>query len=159
MVDGQHVLPSRPARITSGCGDGDTGPNTGGMGAYSPRAGGHAGGARPRHARGNPAHRRGHGAEGMPYTGLLYAGLMIDAGRDPRCIEFNCRFGDPETQPIMMRLKSDSPTCVEAACGTARSTKGEWDPRAALGVVLAAGGYPGESQRRRPFNGLPDAAR
>ena len=139
-------------------GDGDTGPNTGGMGAYSPAPVVTA-----------AVHQRimdevihptvaGMAAEGMPYTGFLYAGLMIAPDGSPRVIEFNCRFGDPETQPIMMRLNSDLCTLCEAALdGTLDSVNAAWDSRAALGVVMAAGGYPGSYGKGFPISGLEDA--
>jgi phosphoribosylamine--glycine ligase len=93
--------------------------------------------------------------DGMPYTGFLYAGLMIDADGNPRVIEFNCRFGDPETQPIMMRLKSDlGDLCSAAIRGVLNDSNVEWDPRPALGVVLAAGGYPGNYDKGHAIHGL-----
>jgi phosphoribosylamine--glycine ligase len=98
---------------------------------------------------------RGLAAEGMPYTGFLYAGLMIDADGTPAVLEFNCRFGDPETQPILMRMKSDLPgLCLAALEGTLADMSTEWDPRAALGVVLAAGGYPGNYNKGDVISGL-----
>jgi phosphoribosylamine--glycine ligase len=145
MVDGQHVIPMATSQDHKRVGDADTGPNTGGMGAYSP-----APVVTPEvHARVmreviEPT-VRGMAAEGNPYTGFLYAGLMITPDGAPKVIEFNCRFGDPETQPIMMRLNSDLTALCDAALdGRLDQVTAEWDPRAALGVVLAAGGYPGD---------------
>jgi len=139
-------------------GEGDTGPNTGGMGAYSP-----APVVTPAiHERImneviNPT-LAGMAADGMPYTGFLYAGLMIDEAGNPRVIEFNCRFGDPETQPIMMRLKSDlDALCSAALAGRLSETTAEWDDRAALGVVLAASGYPGSYPKGAVIEGLDQA--
>jgi phosphoribosylamine--glycine ligase len=139
-------------------GDGDTGPNTGGMGAYSP-----APVVTPAiHERImreviNPT-LAGMAADGMPYTGFLYAGLMIDDAGNPRVIEFNCRFGDPETQPIMMRLQSDLDTlCRAALTGSLATTTADWDNRAALGVVLAAEGYPGSYSKGSVIEGLNEA--
>jgi phosphoribosylamine--glycine ligase len=124
-------------------GDGDTGPNTGGMGAYSP-----APVVTPEvHARimrevVEPT-VRGMAADGIPFTGFLYAGLMIDAHGAPKVIEFNVRFGDPETQPVMLRLQSDLVDLVEAAiAGRLHGVEARWDPRASLGVVMAAANYP-----------------
>jgi phosphoribosylamine--glycine ligase len=158
MVDGKHILPMATSQDHKRAGDGDTGPNTGGMGAYSP-----APVVTP------AVHERvmreiieptvrGMAAEGNPYTGFLYAGLMIDKSGAPKVIEYNCRFGDPETQPIMMRLKSD----LVALCNTALDGKldqasAEWDERAALGVVLAAAGYPGDYPKGDVIHGLDGA--
>jgi len=148
LVDGRNVLPLASSQDHKRLADGDTGPNTGGMGAYSP-----APVVTPAlHAR---IMREvimptveGMAADGIPYTGFLYAGVMIDATGTPRVLEFNCRLGDPETQPIMARLKSDLVDLAEhAARGTLDRVEAEWDRRAALGVVLAAAGYP-ESPRR-----------
>ena len=141
MVDGEHVLPMATSQDHKRVGDGDTGPNTGGMGAYSPAP-----------VVTDEVHQRvmeqviwptvrGMAAEGNVYTGFLYAGLMIDAAGNPKVIEFNCRFGDPETQPIMLRLQSSLVALVEAAnAGTLDQVDAKWDPRCSLGVVLAAGG-------------------
>jgi phosphoribosylamine--glycine ligase len=97
-------------------------------------------------------------AEGHAYTGFLYAGLMIDAGGAPKVIEFNCRFGDPETQPILLRLQSSLPELVEQAlAGRLDTAIAEWDPRPALGIVLAAGGYPGDVRKGDPITGLDNA--
>jgi len=156
MVDGQHVLPMATSQDHKARDNGDRGPNTGGMGAYSP-----APVITPAvHARVmreviDPT-VRGMAADGIPYTGFLYAGLMIGLDGAPRVLEFNCRFGDPETQPIMMRLRSDLVSLVEAALdGRLDQTKAQWDPRPALGVVLAAGGYPGDYRKGDVIRGLP----
>jgi phosphoribosylamine---glycine ligase len=156
MADGTHVLALATSQDHKRAGDGDTGPNTGGMGAYSP-----APVVTPEiHARVmreviEPT-IRGMQAEGHPYTGFLYAGLMIDARGDIRVLEFNCRFGDPETQPVMLRLKSDFITLIEAALdGRLDRVSAEWDARAALGVVMAAGGYPGSYNKGDVIEGLP----
>jgi phosphoribosylamine--glycine ligase len=157
MADGKHALPFASTQDHKRIFDGDQGPNTGGMGAYSP-----APVVTPEvHAR---AMRevimptlRGMAAEGMPFTGFLYAGLMIDAAGRPRVVEFNARMGDPETQPIMMRLKSDFLTLVEHALdGTLDKIEPEWDRRAALGVVMAAGGYPDSPRKGDEISGLPN---
>src|SRR5690606_38066768 len=136
MVDGEHVLPMATSQDHKRVGDGDTGPNTGGMGAYSPAP-----------VVTEEIHDRimeqviyptvrGMAAENHPYTGFLYAGLMISADGIPKVIEFNCRFGDPETQPIMMRLQSDLVALCNAALdGKLDSTTAQWDPRPSLGVV------------------------
>jgi phosphoribosylamine---glycine ligase len=158
MADGTHVLPLATSQDHKRVGDGDTGPNTGGMGAYSP-----APVVTPEiHARVmreviEPT-IRGMRAEGHPYTGFLYAGLMIDARGNIKVLEFNCRFGDPETQPVMLRLKSDFVTLIEAALdGRLDQVSAEWDARAALGVVMAAGGYPGSYKKGDVIEGLPVA--
>ena len=144
MVDGEHILPLATSQDHKRVGVGDTGPNTGGMGAYSP-----APVVTPdMHARVmreviEPT-VRGMQAEGHPYTGFLYAGLMIGRDGIPKVLEYNCRFGDPETQPVMLRLRSDLIELIEAALdGRLDKTEATWDSRAALGVVMAAGGYPG----------------
>ena len=156
MCDGVHALPFASSQDHKRIFDGDLGPNTGGMGAYSP-----APVVTPQvHER---AMRevimptlRGMAAEGAPFTGFLYAGLMIDAVGNPRVVEFNARMGDPETQPIMMRLKSDFLTLVEhAIAGTLDQIDAEWDCRAALGVVMAAGGYPDSPRKGDEVTGLP----
>lgn len=143
MVDGANVLPMATSQDHKRVGDKDTGPNTGGMGAYSP-----APVVTPE------IHNRileeviyptvrGMDAEGAPYTGFLYAGLMIDTDGTPKVIEYNCRFGDPETQPIMMRMQSDLvDLCLAAIDEKLDEAESHWDPRASIGVVLAAGGYP-----------------
>ena len=156
MVDGKHVLPLASSQDHKRIFDGDRGPNTGGMGAYSP-----APVVTP-----EVHHRvmseiidptvRGMAAEGVPYTGFLYAGLMIGEDDAPRVVEFNCRLGDPETQPILMRLKSDLLTIVDHAIdGTLDQVEAEWDRRAALGVVIAAAGYPGEPRKGDVITELP----
>ena len=156
MCDGVHALPFASSQDHKRIFDGDRGPNTGGMGAYSPAPVVTA----EVHAR---AMRevimptlRGMAAEGAPFTGFLYAGLMIDAAGNPRVVEFNARMGDPETQPIMMRLKSDFLTLVESAiAGTLDQSEAEWDHRAALGVVMAAAGYPDAPVKGDEITGLP----
>jgi phosphoribosylamine--glycine ligase len=155
MVDGVHALPMATSQDHKRVGDGDTGPNTGGMGAYSP-----APVVTPEvHAR---VRRevveptvRGMAADGMPFTGFLYAGLMIDASGAPKVIEFNVRFGDPETQPVMLRLRSDLVDLLDAAIdGHLDATTADWDPRPALGVVMAAANYPGEPRTGDVIHGL-----
>jgi len=143
MVDGVTALPMATSQDHKRVGDGDTGPNTGGMGAYSP-----APVVTPEvHARVmrevvEPT-VRGMAADGIPFTGFLYAGLMIDASGAPKVIEFNVRFGDPETQPVMLRLQSDLVELVEAAIdGRLDAVQAQWDPRPSLGVVMAARPYP-----------------
>ena len=156
MSDGQHVLALASSQDHKRLRDSDEGPNTGGMGAYSP-----APIVTPTiHAR---VLReiilptvQGMAADGIEYTGFLYAGLMIDARGNPRTLEFNCRMGDPETQPIMLRLKSDLVDLLEHAVdGTLDETEAEWDRRTALGVVLAAAGYPEEPRKGDPLIALP----
>ena len=156
MVDGEHVLPMATSQDHKRVGDGDTGLNTGGMGAYSPAPVVTA-----------EIHQRvmdeviwptvrGMAAEGNVYTGFLYAGLMISEAGQPKVIEFNCRFGDPETQPIMLRLQSDLVEMCLAACeGKLDQQESQWDERPALGVVLAAGGYPGDYRTGDVIHGLP----
>lgn len=158
MVDGEHVLPMATSQDHKRVGDGDTGPNTGGMGAYSPAP-----------VVTDEIHQRimdqvimptveGMKAEGHPYTGFLYAGLMITDEGQPKVIEYNCRFGDPETQPIMMRLQSDlSALCEAALAGTLDQVSAQWDPRPALGVVMAAGGYPERYAKGAVITGLDEA--
>jgi len=159
MADGVHVLPFATSQDHKRIGDGDTGPNTGGMGAYSP-----APVVTPEmHARImreviEPT-IRGLAADGMPYTGFLYAGIMIAPDGTPNVLEFNCRFGDPETQPIMTRLRSDLTVLCEAALDGRLDEVGmDWDPRAALGVVLAAAGYPDTVRKGDEIQGLEAAA-
>ena len=159
MADGKHVLPLATSQDHKRLRDGDEGPNTGGMGAYSPAPVVTA-----------ALHERimrevihptlaGLAAEGMPYTGFLYAGLMIAKDGTPNVLEFNCRFGDPETQPVLSRLKSDLVTLCEAAlAGRLDTVEAEWDPRAALGVVLAAANYPDEPRTGDEIRGLDEAA-
>ncbi|WP_421229809.1 phosphoribosylamine--glycine ligase [Aeromonas jandaei] len=156
MVDGEHVLPMATSQDHKRVGDGDTGLNTGGMGAYSPAP-----------VVTDEVHRkvmeqvimptvRGMAAEGNVYTGFLYAGLMIDGQGNPKVIEFNCRFGDPETQPIMLRMRSDLvELCLAACAGKLDQVEANYDPRVAIGVVLAAGGYPGDYQQGKAISGLP----
>ncbi len=144
MVDGKNILPFATSQDHKRVGNGDTGPNTGGMGAYSP-----APVVTPEihdriMAQVIEPTVRGMAAEGNDYVGFLYAGLMITADGQPKVIEYNCRFGDPETQPIMMRLESDLVSLIQdALAGTLDSTDIQFNPKAAVGVVLAAGGYPG----------------
>ena len=143
MVDGVNALPMATSQDHKRVGDGDTGPNTGGMGAYSPApvvtAEVHA---RVMREVVEPT-VRGMIADGVPFTGFLYAGLMIDASGAPKVIEFNVRFGDPETQPVMLRLQSDLVELVEAAIeGRLDTVQAQWDPRPSLGVVLASRPYP-----------------
>jgi phosphoribosylamine--glycine ligase len=155
MADGKHVLPLASSQDHKRLQDGDQGPNTGGMGAYSP-----APVVTPEmHARIMrevivPA-VNGMAADGIPYTGFLYAGVMIDDAGQPRVLEFNCRLGDPETQPIMMRLKSDLMELVlHALAGTLDTVEAGWDRRAALGIVLAAAGYPDTPRKGDVIEGL-----
>ena len=155
MADGAHVLALASSQDHKRLQDGDRGPNTGGMGAYSP-----APVVTPQvHARImrdiiHPA-VNGMAADGIPYTGFLYAGVMIDAEGSPRTLEFNCRLGDPETQPIMLRLKSDLLELLQHAVdGTLDQIDAEWDRRAALGVVLAAAGYPDRPREGDVITGL-----
>jgi len=159
VVDGMHILPLATSQDHKRRDDGDGGPNTGGMGAYSP-----APVVTPEiHARimrevMEPT-VRGLVSDGTPYTGFLYAGIMIAADGTPNVLEFNCRFGDPETQPIMMRLQSDLIDLCEAAlAGRLDAVNAQWDARAALGVVLAAGGYPDEFRKGDVIAGLDAAA-
>jgi phosphoribosylamine--glycine ligase len=156
MVDGENVLPMATSQDHKRVGDADTGPNTGGMGAYSPAP-----------VVTDEIHQRvmdeviwptvrGMAAEGNVYTGFLYAGLMIDKSGQPKVIEFNCRFGDPETQPIMLRMQSDLvDLCLAAVDGKLNTKESLWDPRPSLGVVLAAGGYPGDYSTGDQIHGLP----
>ncbi|MGN6112426.1 MAG: phosphoribosylamine--glycine ligase [Luteimonas sp.] len=155
MVDGAHALPMATSQDHKRVGDGDTGPNTGGMGAYSP-----APVVTPEvHARVmrevvEPT-VRGMAADGIPFTGFLYAGLMIDRAGAPKVIEFNVRFGDPETQPVMLRLQSDLLDLVEAAIGgRLDDVEARWDPRPSLGVVMAAEGYPGKPRTGDVINSM-----
>ncbi|MGF1867857.1 phosphoribosylamine--glycine ligase [Enterovibrio norvegicus] len=155
MVDGENVLPMATSQDHKRVGNGDTGPNTGGMGAYSP-----APVVTPEiHDRVMnevifPT-IRGMAAEGNPYSGFLYAGLMVMADGTPKVIEYNCRFGDPETQPIMLRLQSDLVAlCQAAVAGKLDTVESKWDPRASIGVVLAAGGYPASYNKGDVISGL-----
>jgi phosphoribosylamine--glycine ligase len=157
MADGTHALAFATSQDHKARDDGDKGPNTGGMGAYSPAP------------VVTPAiHDRvmreviapalaGMAEDGMPYTGFLYAGLMIGKDGTPKVLEFNCRLGDPETQPIMLRLNSDIvELCLAATAGTLDQTHAEWDPRPALGVVMTAEGYPGPYRKGDTIAGLPE---
>ncbi|MBV9724318.1 MAG: phosphoribosylamine--glycine ligase [Gammaproteobacteria bacterium] len=159
IADGQHVLPLATSQDHKRLRDGDQGPNTGGMGAYSPAQ------------LVTPAlHQRimreviepaiaGLAGDGTPYTGFLYAGLMVAPDGTPNVLEFNCRLGDPETQPLLMRLQSDLTALCEAAlAGRLHAVSAQWDARAALGVVLAAAGYPEAAQRGDIIEGLERAA-
>lgn len=160
MADGAHALPLATSQDHKRLGDGDRGPNTGGMGAYSP-APVVTGRFEARVMREviEPT-IRGLAADGMPYLGFLYAGLMIGADGVPRVLEFNCRLGDPEAQPILMRLKSDLIVLCEAALdGRLDKANAEWDSRAALAVVMAASGYPDNPRRGDGIEGLERAAR
>ncbi|MCW4627946.1 MULTISPECIES: phosphoribosylamine--glycine ligase [Marinomonas] len=155
MVDGETVLPMATSQDHKARDNGDKGPNTGGMGAYSP-----APVVTPE------IHDRimnevimptvkGMNAEGNRYRGFLYAGVMIAPDGTPKTLEYNCRFGDPETQPIMMRLRSDlAQMCLAAINGTLDTIEADWDPRASLGVVLAAGGYPADYPKGDVISGL-----
>ena len=156
MVDGKNVLPMATSQDHKRVGNADTGPNTGGMGAYSPAP-----------VVTQAIHDRvmkeviyptveGMAAEGTPYTGFLYAGLMVMADGTPKVIEYNCRFGDPETQPIMLRMQSDLvELCLAAIDGNLDRVESKWDPRAAIGIVLAAGGYPADYHKGDIISGLP----
>jgi phosphoribosylamine--glycine ligase len=155
MADGAHALPLATSQDHKAVGDGDTGPNTGGMGAYSPAP-----------VIDQAMHDRvmnevirpvidGMAAEGHPFTGFLYAGLMISESGEPRVLEFNVRFGDPETQPVMMRLQSDLVALCQAALnGRLDREYAQWDPRPCLGVVMAAEGYPGSYEKGHVITGL-----
>lgn len=158
MVDGEHVLPMATSQDHKRAFDGDTGPNTGGMGAYSPAP-----------VVTDAVYQRildevilptvrGMADEGHPYSGFLYAGLMIDSIGAPKVIEYNCRFGDPETQPIVLRLQSDLvDLCLAGAEGRLGEKTCDWDHRAAVGVVMAAGGYPGRYRKGDVIIGLDEA--
>jgi phosphoribosylamine--glycine ligase len=158
LVDGANVLPMATSQDHKRAGNGDTGPNTGGMGAYSPAP-----------VVDSKIYKRimdeviyptvnGMATEGNHYTGFLYAGLMIMSDGTPKVIEFNCRFGDPETQPILLRLQSDLVShCLAALTGDLDGQVAQWDARPAVGVVLAAGGYPGTYQGGDVISGLPSA--
>jgi phosphoribosylamine---glycine ligase len=161
MVDGNNVLPLATSQDHKRIYDNDAGPNTGGMGAYSPAPVVTAALSERILREVIEPTVRGLAQEGHPYTGFLYAGLMIAADGTPNVLEYNCRFGDPETQPILMRLKSDLVDLVEAALdGRLDQMQAVWDPRPALGVVMAAGGYPGPIRKGDTISGLPtsDAA-
>jgi len=158
ITDGESILPLATSQDHKARDEGDVGPNTGGMGAYSPA----------------PVVSKeieqqimdlvirptlaGMKADGHSYLGFLYAGLMIMSDGTPKVIEFNCRMGDPETQPILMRLESDLvEICAATLDGTLREQSADWDPRAALGVVMAAGGYPASYAKGKAISGLDDA--
>ncbi|MDE0000896.1 MAG: phosphoribosylamine--glycine ligase [Rhodospirillaceae bacterium] len=155
VVDDTRIVPLASSQDHKNRDEGDRGPNTGGMGAYSPAP-----------VLTPELHRRvmdeimiptvtGMSAEGMAYRGFLYAGLMIGPDGAPRVLEYNCRFGDPETQPVLARMRSDlTDLCLAAFDGSLDSIEVEWDPRAALGVVLASGGYPGSYATGAPISGL-----
>jgi phosphoribosylamine--glycine ligase len=156
MTDGTSILPLASSQDHKARDEGDVGPNTGGMGAYSP-----APVVTPEIERRimdqviNPT-LTGLRNDGINYLGFLYAGLMITADGTPKVIEFNCRMGDPETQPIMARMKSDlAPICLAAIAGELSNVKADWDSRAALGVVMAAGGYPASYAKGKTIRGLP----
>ena len=157
MVDGKNILPLATSQDHKRLLDKDEGPNTGGMGAYSP-----APIVTPQlHARVmreiiQPT-VQGMAKDGIPYTGFLYAGLMIDAQGNPKTLEFNCRMGDPETQPIMARLKTDLVSVMEHAVdGKLDQIELDWDRRTALGVVMAAGGYPDSPKKGDVITGIPE---
>lgn len=156
MIDGNNILPMATSQDHKRIGEGDTGLNTGGMGAYSPAP-----------VVTSAVHDKtiervirpvvdAMNASGTPYTGFLYAGLMIDDKGDPYVIEFNCRFGDPETQPIMMRLQSSLVDLVQAGLDGNLPSEAKWDSRPALGIVLASKGYPENSSSDDVILGLPD---
>ncbi|MBF0623789.1 MAG: phosphoribosylamine--glycine ligase [Magnetococcales bacterium] len=159
LVDGERVLPLAGSQDHKAIGEGDTGPNTGGMGAYSP-----APVLTPElHDKAMAQVMiptvRALAAEGRPYRGVLYAGLMIDEDDDLRVLEFNARFGDPETQPILARMRSDLvPLLLASATGSLEGMAVDWDPRTALCVVMAGNGYPGAYERGAPIGGLEQAA-
>lgn len=159
MVDGKNVLPMATSQDHKRVGDGDQGPNTGGMGAYSPAP------VVTKTVYDRVMEQiiyptvKGMAAENNEYVGFLYAGLMIDDAGNPKVIEFNCRFGDPETQPIMMRMKSDLVELCDAACDGKLDTKTcEYDERPAVGVVLAAEGYPQSPRKGDVISGLESVA-
>ncbi len=158
MTDGEHIIPFASSQDHKARDDGDRGPNTGGMGAYSPAP-----------IVDRDLHERiiqevikptlaGMAADRRPYTGFLYAGLMIDESGAPKVLEYNCRFGDPETQPIMMRLRSDlSDACLALMDGKGGQIGLDWDERVALGVVIASGGYPADYEKGHVISGLDSA--
>ena len=157
MVDGENVLPMATSQDHKARDDGDKGPNTGGMGAYSPAP------VVTPEIEARIMNEviyptvKGMAEEGNPYTGFLYAGVMVAEDGTPKVLEYNCRFGDPETQPIMLRLKSDlAELCLAALDKKLDSTTAEWDERASLGVVLAAGGYPESYEKGDVIFGLPE---
>ncbi|WP_019673022.1 phosphoribosylamine--glycine ligase [Psychrobacter lutiphocae] len=155
MIDGDNILPMATSQDHKRVGEGDTGPNTGGMGAYSPAP-----------VVTDEVHQKvmsrviqpvvtAMKQAGHPYTGFLYAGLMIDEHNDPYVIEFNCRFGDPETQPILMRLQSSLVKLIQQGIEGNLPAQADWDSRAALGIVLASKGYPESSSKGDVITGLP----
>lgn len=158
MTDGEHIIPFASSQDHKARDDGDRGPNTGGMGAYSPAP-----------IVDRDLHERiiqevikptlaGMTADRRPYSGFLYAGLMIDESGAPKVLEYNCRFGDPETQPIMMRLRSDlSDACLALLDGKGGQIGLDWDERVALGVVIASGGYPADYEKGHVISGLDSA--
>ena len=159
MADGRHILPLASSQDHKRLRDGDHGPNTGGMGAYSPAPVVTAAMQLRIMQQVIEPTIRGLAAEGMPYTGFLYAGLMIAPDGTPNVLEYNCRLGDPETQPILMRLESDlTALCQAALAGRLDTVSAEWDAGAALGVVLAAAGYPDSVRRGDVIEGLDQAA-
>lgn len=158
MVDGKNILSMATSQDHKARDNGDTGPNTGGMGAYSPAPVVTTEIEKRILAEVIEPTVAGMAAEGNDYTGFLYAGLMIAADGTPKVLEYNCRFGDPETQPIMMRLESDLvELCLAALAGQLNNTTANWDKRPALGVVLAAGGYPNSYNKGDVINGLAGA--
>ena len=159
MADGVNVLPMATSQDHKRVGAGDTGPNTGGMGAYSPAP--VVDSAIYQRIMDEVIYPtvRGMAEEGNSYTGFLYAGLMIMADGTPKVIEYNCRFGDPETQPIMLRLQSDLVVhCLAALQGNLNQEQAHWDGRSSVGVVLAAGGYPATYRKGDIISGLPELA-
>ncbi len=157
MVDGKNILPLATSQDHKARDNGDLGPNTGGMGAYSPAPVVTPGMYKRIMAEVIEPTVRGMAADGHPYVGFLYAGLMIDDQGAPRVLEYNCRFGDPETQPILLRLRSDiAGLCMLALDGNLDRAEAHWDERAALGVVMAAGGYPESYRKGDPISGLPE---
>jgi phosphoribosylamine--glycine ligase len=155
MVDGAHILPLATSQDHKARDDGDTGPNTGGMGAYSPAPVVDAAMHRRIMQEVIEPTVRGMAADGRPYTGFLYAGIMIDPQGVPKVLEYNVRFGDPETQPILLRLRSDLVELCEAALDRRLDqVSADWDARASLGVVMAAGGYPGSYHKGDVIHGV-----
>ncbi|MEX1236716.1 MAG: phosphoribosylamine--glycine ligase, partial [Pseudomonadales bacterium] len=158
IADGEHFVPFASSQDHKAAYDGDLGPNTGGMGAYSPAAVVTAQVHQKIEDEVIKPTIRGMAQEGRPFTGFLYAGLMIDTNGDPYVIEFNCRFGDPETQPLMLRMKSDlALLCLDAIQGKLAGQEIVFDDRVALTVVMAAGGYPGPYDKADEITGLEGA--
>jgi len=158
IVDGQSILPLATSQDHKARDNGDTGPNTGGMGAYSPAPVMTAGIIERAMNEVMRPTVDGMAKDGSPYVGFLYAGLMIAADGTPKVLEFNCRFGDPETQPVLFRLRSDLFALIQAALGGKLDQQTtDWDPRTALGVVMAAGGYPTSYRKGDRIDGLPTA--